>query len=178
MFDGTWLQNGPEPPIMVFVNSKKGTDVLAKSLEKSGMKAASLHGGKTQEQRESSLEGFKEGRYEVLVCTDIAGRGIDVRGVTHVINFDMAKNIEDYTHRIGRTGRAGKSGLATTFLCKEDSDTYWDLVQMLQATHAHQCALRCCSRNTPAHTHICTYAHMHTCVPMRAHAPTNAPVRA
>jgi len=129
------LQNGPEPPIMVFVNSKKGTDVLAKSLEKSGMKAASLHGGKTQEQRESSLEGFKEGRYEVLVCTDIAGRGIDVRGVTHVINFDMAKNIEDYTHRIGRTGRAGKSGLATTFLCKEDSDTYWDLVQMLQSAN-------------------------------------------
>merc|ERR1711918_274749 len=87
-----------------------GADVLAKGLEKMGYNAATLHGGKGQEQREQALSGLKEGGKDILVATDVAGRGIDVKDVSLVINYDMAKTIEMYTHRIGRTGRAGKSG--------------------------------------------------------------------
>jgi ATP-dependent RNA helicase DDX23/PRP28 len=90
-----------------------------------------LHGGKSQEQREISLEGFRTKRYNVLVATDVAGRGIDIPDVAHVINYDMPGNIEMYTHRIGRTGRAGKTGVATTFLTHGDSDVFYDLKQML-----------------------------------------------
>mmetsp|Transcript_16321 Transcript_16321/g.39113 ORF Transcript_16321/g.39113 Transcript_16321/m.39113 type:complete len:722 (-) Transcript_16321:859-3024(-) len=115
------------PPVMVFVNQKKVADVLAKSLDKMNFKATSLHGGKAQEIREAALAGFKDGTYDVLVATDVAGRGIDVEGVQHVINFDMPKNIEDYTHRIGRTGRAGKKGVSTSFVTDEDSHLLQDL---------------------------------------------------
>jgi len=78
------------------------------------------------------MQGFKEGKYDILVATDIAGRGLDVEDLQHVINFDMAKSIEDYTHRIGRTGRAGKQGLATTFLTPEDSGIFYDLKTYMQ----------------------------------------------
>lgn len=78
-----------------------------------------------------SLEGFRTKRYNVLVATDVAGRGIDIPDVAHVINYDMPGNIEMYTHRIGRTGRAGKTGVATTFLTLQDSDVFYDLKQML-----------------------------------------------
>ena len=75
-----------------------------------------LHGGKTQDQREAGIKGFREGEFNILIATDVAGRGIDVPDVTLVINYDMPNNIEAYTHRIGRTGRAGKKGTAVTFL--------------------------------------------------------------
>ena len=75
-----------------------------------GFKVTVLHGGKTQDGREAALAEFKEGIHDIIVCTDVAGRGIDVSGVEHVINYDCPKNIEDYTHHIGRTGRAGKTG--------------------------------------------------------------------
>lgn len=129
------LAEGPPPPIMVFCNKKKSCDAIAKYLEKLGWKATTLHSGKSQQQREASIEGFKANKYEILIATDVAGRGIDVRGVTHVINFDMPKSIEDYTHRIGRTGRAGMEGLATSFLTTEDTDVLYDLKQMLIKTH-------------------------------------------
>ncbi|RKO92520.1 P-loop containing nucleoside triphosphate hydrolase protein [Blyttiomyces helicus] len=120
-----------EPPIIVFVNQKKGCDVLSKALEKLGFKATTLHGGKSQEQREAALAALKTGTKDILVATDVAGRGIDVKNVSLVLNYDMAKNIEDYTHRIGRTGRAGKTGVAITFLGKGDEDVMYDLKQML-----------------------------------------------
>jgi len=120
-----------EPPIIVFVNQKKGCDVLAKALDKLGFRATTLHGGKTQEQREVAMDYFKTGRYDILVATDVAGRGIDVKGVTMVVNFDMPKSIEDYTHRIGRTGRAGQSGKAVSFVTREDTEVMYDLKQML-----------------------------------------------
>ncbi|KAJ3054388.1 DEAD (Asp-Glu-Ala-Asp) box polypeptide 23 [Rhizophlyctis rosea] len=120
-----------EPPIIVFVNQKKGCDVLSKALEKLGYKATTLHGGKSQEQREAALAALKTGTKDVLVATDVAGRGIDVKNVTVVVNYDMAKNIEDYTHRIGRTGRAGQKGLAITFLSKGDEDVLYDLKQLI-----------------------------------------------
>ncbi|KAJ3043102.1 DEAD (Asp-Glu-Ala-Asp) box polypeptide 23 [Rhizophlyctis rosea] len=120
-----------EPPIIVFVNQKKGCDVLSKALEKLGYKATTLHGGKSQEQREAALAALKTGTKDILVATDVAGRGIDVKNVSLVVNYDMAKNIEDYTHRIGRTGRAGQKGLAITFLGKGDEDVLYDLKMII-----------------------------------------------
>ncbi|KND04410.1 uncharacterized protein SPPG_00140 [Spizellomyces punctatus DAOM BR117] len=126
------LQQGFEPPIIIFVNQKKGADVLAKALEKLGYKSTVLHGGKSQEQRETALAALKNGTRDILVATDVAGRGIDVKNVSLVVNYDMAKNIEDYTHRIGRTGRAGKAGVAITFLSESDADVFYDLKQTIQ----------------------------------------------
>ncbi|KAF9384795.1 mRNA splicing protein prp28 [Podila verticillata] len=125
------LKGQYSPPIIVFVNQKKSCDMLAKMINNSGLRATTLHGGKSQEQRELALSQLKNGKSDVLVATDVAGRGIDVQNVSLVINFDMAKNIEDYTHRIGRTGRAGRSGVAMTFLSNYDTDVMYDLKQML-----------------------------------------------
>ncbi|ELU15447.1 hypothetical protein CAPTEDRAFT_224580 [Capitella teleta] len=121
------LAQGIDPPIIVFVNQKKGADVLCKGLEKMGYNAITLHGGKGQEQREFALASLKEGTKDILVATDVAGRGIDIKDVSIVLNYDMAKNIEDYTHRIGRTGRAGKTGVAISFCTKDDSAIFYDL---------------------------------------------------
>jgi len=130
------LQSGFEPPIIIFVNQKKGADVLSKGLDKMGYKTTTLHGGKSQEQREVALSQLKSGTKEILVATDVAGRGIDIKDVSLVINYDMSKSIEDYTHRIGRTGRAGKSGVAITLLTKDDAEVFYDLKRMLQAANA------------------------------------------
>ncbi|XP_031421507.1 probable ATP-dependent RNA helicase DDX23 [Clupea harengus] len=133
------LSRGFEPPIIIFVNQKKGCDVLAKSLEKMGYNACTLHGGKGQEQREFALSNLKAGAKDILVATDVAGRGIDIHDVSMVLNYDMAKNIEDYIHRIGRTGRAGKSGMSLTFLTKEDSSVFYDLKQAMLESPASTC---------------------------------------
>ncbi|KAJ1688638.1 hypothetical protein LUZ63_012793 [Rhynchospora breviuscula] len=116
---------------IVFCNTKKSADVRAKELDKLGFKVTTLHGGKSQDQREISLEGFRNKRFNVLVATDVAGRGIDIPDVAHVINYEMPSSIDMYTHRIGRTGRAGKTGIATTFLTLHDTDVFYDLKQML-----------------------------------------------
>merc|ERR1712232_448640 len=126
---------GAEPPIIVFVNQKKAVDVLAKSLDNSGYRVCSIHGGKSQEQREWAMNSFKEGRYDILVATDVAGRGLDIEGVMQVINFDMPKTIEDYKHRIGRTGRAGNQGVACSLVTPEDSDIFYDLTQFLKSSN-------------------------------------------
>ncbi|CAG9110957.1 unnamed protein product [Plutella xylostella] len=133
------LQRGVEPPIIIFVNQKKGADVLAKGLEKLGYNACTLHGGKGQEQRDFALASLKNGSKDILVATDVAGRGIDIKDVSVVINYDMAKTIEDYTHRIGRTGRAGKTGKAVSFVTKEDSALFYDLKQVLLASSVSTC---------------------------------------
>ena len=133
------LEGGVEPPVMIFVNQKKGADVLAKGLEKMGYSACTLHGGKGQEQREYALASLKSGVKDILVATDVAGRGIDIKNVSLVINYDMAKTIEDYTHRIGRTGRAGKNGIAISFLTKEDSHLFYDLKQLLLQSPVSTC---------------------------------------
>ncbi|VVC96046.1 probable ATP-dependent RNA helicase DDX23 [Leptidea sinapis] len=133
------LQRGVEPPIIIFVNQKKGADVLAKGLEKLSFNACTLHGGKGQEQRDFALASLKNGSKDILVATDVAGRGIDIKDVSMVINYDMAKSIEDYTHRIGRTGRAGKTGKAVSFVTKEDSAIFYDLKQVLLASSASTC---------------------------------------
>lgn len=89
------------------------------------------HGGKTQEQREAAVDGFKQKKYDILIATDLASRGLDVEGVKMVINFDAPKNIQDYIHRTGRTGRAGKKGLAITFLTNNNEDLFYDLKDFL-----------------------------------------------
>ncbi|PPQ86849.1 hypothetical protein CVT25_012568 [Psilocybe cyanescens] len=109
-------------PIIVFVNQKKTADMVAKDLSRAGWSAATLHSGKNQEQREASLQSLRSGESDVLVATDLAGRGIDVQDVSLVINFQMASTIEAYVHRIGRTGRAGKMGVAITFLTNDDDE--------------------------------------------------------
>ncbi|XP_048005219.1 probable ATP-dependent RNA helicase DDX23 [Leguminivora glycinivorella] len=133
------LQRNVEPPIIIFVNQKKGADVLAKGLEKLGFNACTLHGGKGQEQRDFALASLKNGTKDILVATDVAGRGIDIKDVSMVINYDMAKTIEDYTHRIGRTGRAGKTGKAVSFVTKEDSTLFYDLKQVLLQSSVSTC---------------------------------------
>lgn len=133
------LGRGVEPPIIIFVNQKKGADVLAKGLEKFGFNACTLHGGKGQEQREYALASLKNGSKDILVATDVAGRGIDIKDVSMVINYDMAKTIEDYTHRIGRTGRAGKTGIAVSFLTKDDSPLFFDLKQLILSSPISTC---------------------------------------
>ncbi|KAF8866415.1 pre-mRNA-splicing ATP-dependent RNA helicase PRP28 [Acephala macrosclerotiorum] len=120
-----------QPPIIVFVNIKRNCDAVARDIKHMGFTSVTLHGSKTQEQREAALASIRTGATNVLVATDLAGRGIDVPDVSLVVNFNMATNIESYTHRIGRTGRAGKQGVAITFLGNEDSDVMYDLKQML-----------------------------------------------
>ncbi|KAJ5129864.1 uncharacterized protein N7515_005903 [Penicillium bovifimosum] len=119
------------PPIIVFVNIKRNCDAIAREIKQMGFSSVTLHGSKTQDQREAALASVRNGSTDVLVATDLAGRGIDVPDVSLVINFNMATSIESYTHRIGRTGRAGKSGVSITFLGSEDSDVMYDLKQML-----------------------------------------------
>ncbi|KAL2621551.1 hypothetical protein R1flu_001756 [Riccia fluitans] len=116
---------------IIFVNMRKSADYLSRQLDALGYRVTTLHGGKTQEQREISLEDFRNKCYNCLVATDVAGRGIDIRDVAQVINYDMPDTIEQYTHRIGRTGRAGNSGTATTFLTLNDKDVFYDLKRML-----------------------------------------------
>ncbi|ORY12080.1 P-loop containing nucleoside triphosphate hydrolase protein [Clohesyomyces aquaticus] len=120
-----------QPPIIVFVNIKRNCDAVARDIKHMGFNSVTLHGSKTQEQREAALASLRNGSSDVLVATDLAGRGIDVPDVSLVVNFNMATSIESYTHRIGRTGRAGKSGVAITFWGNEDVDVLYDLKNML-----------------------------------------------
>jgi ATP-dependent RNA helicase RhlE len=100
---------------LIFARTKHGTERLAKHLAMAGTKAARIHGDRTQNQRNEAMKGFKEGHYRVLVATDVAARGIDVQGISHVVNFDLPQAPEDFLHRVGRTARAGMRGTASTF---------------------------------------------------------------
>lgn len=108
---------------IVFTRTKRGADRVSGNLEKAGLSAAAIHGNKSQRQREKSLNGFKTGSVKILVATDIAARGIDIDGVSHVINFELPNVPEAYVHRIGRTARAGKSGIAIS-LCDQTEQPY------------------------------------------------------
>lgn len=121
--------------VIVFVNIKKECDIVYKAVSNAGFRATILHGGKSQDQREESLKGFREGYCDVLVATDVAGRGLDIPDVTHVVNYDLPSKIQNYTHRIGRTGRAGKEGIAISFLTDGDEEIMYDLKQYLVATN-------------------------------------------
>jgi ATP-dependent RNA helicase RhlE len=106
--------------VLVFTRTKRRADKLSRVLTKTGLRIAVIHGDRTQNQRQAALEGFRKGKYEVLVATDIAARGLDIEGITHVINFDVPGAPEDYIHRIGRTARAEAVGDAFTLVSPEE----------------------------------------------------------
>jgi superfamily II DNA/RNA helicase len=106
---------------LVFVRTKRGADRLVKRLGTAGVDAVAMHGDKSQSQREKALARFQSGRVDTLVATDVAARGIDVRDISHVINFDPPEDQDAYTHRIGRTARAGRTGVGITFFGTEDA---------------------------------------------------------
>jgi superfamily II DNA/RNA helicase len=116
----------------IFVNSKLGCARLARSLEREGLKTAALHGDKSQDERLKALEAFKQGEVDLLVCTDVAARGLDIKDVPAVFNFDVPFNAEDYVHRIGRTGRAGASGLAVTLVSPSDARLVGDIEKLIK----------------------------------------------
>ena len=115
----------------VFVNSKLGCARLARSLEREGLNTTALHGDKSQDERLKALDSFKSGEVDLLVCTDVAARGLDIKDVPAVFNFDIPFNAEDYVHRIGRTGRAGLAGLAVSFVAKSDARLVADIEKLL-----------------------------------------------
>ncbi len=109
-----------EGTFLVFSRTKHGADRISKKLEKLGHGADVIHGDRSQSQRTAALKGFANGRHRVLVATDVAARGIDVNDIAHVVNYDLPNASEDFVHRIGRTGRAGKKGVATTFVMPQE----------------------------------------------------------
>jgi len=106
--------------VLVFSRTKYGADKISRRLKRAGVVSVAIHSGRTQNQRQRALDGFRSGKYQVMVATDIAARGIDVEGITHVINYDVPTHAEDYVHRIGRTGRAEATGDAITFVSSEE----------------------------------------------------------
>ncbi|KAL4559899.1 hypothetical protein LXL04_032045 [Taraxacum kok-saghyz] len=126
------LQKTP-PPVLVFCENKSDVDDIHEYLLLKGVEAVAIHGGKDQEDREHAISSFKSGQKDVLVATDVASKGLDFPDIQHVINYDMPAEIENYVHRIGRTGRCGKTGIATTFINKNQSETtLLDLKHLLQ----------------------------------------------
>jgi ATP-dependent RNA helicase RhlE len=114
------LLQSEEGSFLVFVRTKHGADRVAQKLSRSGWEAARIHGDRTQAQRTAALRSFSQGQHRVLVATDVAARGIDVAHIAHVVNYDLPKVAEDFVHRVGRTGRAQKRGVATTFASPEE----------------------------------------------------------
>jgi len=117
---------------LVFVNSKLGCARLARSFERDGLRTNALHGDKSQDERLKALEAFKAGSVDVLVATDVAARGLDIVDLPAVFNFDVPYNAEDYIHRIGRTGRAGASGLAITLVSRDDTRLVDDIEKLIK----------------------------------------------
>jgi ATP-dependent RNA helicase RhlE len=107
--------------VIVFARTKHRADVVSRNLERDGFAAAVIHGNKSQNARQRALNGFRDGSVRILVATDIAARGIDVPGISHVVNYDLPDEAESYVHRIGRTGRNGASGVAVTLCDPEET---------------------------------------------------------
>ena len=119
--------------MIIFCERTSSVDDIYEYLLLKGVESVSIHGGKDQEERNDAIQQFKAGHKDVLIATDIAAKGLDFPAIQHVINYDMPNEIENYVHRIGRTGRAGKTGVATTFINKScDETTLLDLKALLQ----------------------------------------------
>ena len=127
----------PSDKSIIFINSKQQGDSLGRFLDTSGYRNGVLHGGKSQDQREETLRLFRSSSYKVLVASDVAARGLDISDVSHVFNFECPNKIENYCHRIGRTGRAGKFGIAITYVTDSDTEIMYELKTYLESTNAH-----------------------------------------
>jgi ATP-dependent RNA helicase RhlE len=119
---------------LVFTRTKRGADRVQKYLDAAGVMAAAIHGDKTQSQRERALAAFKDGKVRALIATDIAARGIDVDGVTHVIQYELPQTPEAYVHRIGRTARAGATGIAISFCADDERGLLRDIQKLTRQT--------------------------------------------
>ena len=117
---------------LVFVRTKRGADRLVKRLGTRGVSAVAMHGNKTQSQREKALARFHSGNVDTLVATDVAARGIDVDDVTHVINYDAPEDRDAYVHRVGRTGRAGRTGIGITFVLADQANDVGKIAHALR----------------------------------------------
>lgn len=115
------IRNGNWQQVLIFCRTKKGVDALASTLGAEGINAAGVHGDKSQAVRNRVLEEFREGKLQALVATDLAARGLDIEQLNHVVNYELPFNAEDYVHRIGRTGRAGNSGVAVSLVSEEEN---------------------------------------------------------
>ena len=124
--------------VLIFTRTRQGADLLAKEMCKDGLKTQSIHGDKTQGARERALEEFREGKIRALVATDVAARGLDIDQLKYVINYELPYNAEDYIHRIGRTGRAGGSGIAISLLSEEESYLLEEIEAILDTRLAQQ----------------------------------------
>jgi ATP-dependent RNA helicase DDX5/DBP2 len=122
----------PSDRVLIFVETKKGADMLTRSLNSSKYPASAMHGDKSQGERDQALLDFRSGRSPIMVATDVAARGLDVKDVRVVVNFDMPNNIEDYVHRIGRTGRAGAKGTSISFFTDKNGKMARELVTILR----------------------------------------------
>jgi len=118
--------------VIVFTNTKIGAGRLARQLEKEGLNASAIHGDKSQQERLATLEGFKKGEIAILVATDVAARGLDIAELPAVINYDLPYSPEDYVHRIGRTGRAGASGIALALMTAEDERLLHEIEKLIK----------------------------------------------
>lgn len=125
------LENGIDDSVLVFSRTKHGANKIVKKLEQSGVKSSAIHGNKSQNARQQALNDFKLGKLKVLVATDIAARGIDIDELSFVVNYDLPNVPETYVHRIGRTGRAGASGLAVSFCDAEEKAYLLDIQKLI-----------------------------------------------
>jgi len=114
-----------------FARTKRGAERIAYSLTRQGINAAMIHGDRSQSQRTAALEGFQQGRFRVLVATDLAARGIHVHDIAHVINYDLPELAENFIHRVGRTGRAGGNGIASTLYSRDQRTEFFQLERTL-----------------------------------------------
>jgi ATP-dependent RNA helicase RhlE len=130
MLRAGFSDHGNMDRVLIFTRTKHGADKVVKQLAGNGIASAAIHGNKSQPQREKALAAFKAGDVPILVATDIAARDIDVSGVSHVINFDLPNVPEQYVHRIGRTARAGSSGVAIAF-CADDERAFLRSIEKL-----------------------------------------------
>jgi len=165
---------------LVFSRTKRGTERITKSLNRDGFSAAMIHGDRSQSQRNAALAGFQQGRYRVLVATDLASRGIHVQDIVHVINYDLPDMAENFIHRVGRTGRAGGRGVATTLFSREQRSELFQLERTLGIRIERLTADQSAAKSNNG-IHIRTESApvtAHVPGPVTASVPTSAPRRA
>jgi len=131
------MDKGAIGKCLIFASTKRMCEELSRQLYACNVACSAIHGDKDQRERDMALNGLKQGRLRVLVATDVAARGLDIKGVGLVVNYDAANNSEDYIHRIGRTGRAGKKGYAITLLSSEDRGKASGIIQAMESTNQH-----------------------------------------